>query len=130
MTPPRELPENAPFFAGLREGRLRVQECEACGARQLGSSLCRRCGAPSPRWVDASGLGTVAAVTTVRRGPTPGVAVPYVLALVELDEGPRLVARLDSPPLGPLEGGRVAVRFGAGDAAVVPTFAPVVGAEG
>ena len=126
MTSPRELPENRPFFDGLREGRLLVQACDRCGHRQLGSAVCRGCGGAELRWVETGGRGTVRAVTTVRRGPSADVAVPYVLAIVELDDGPWLVARLESDPLDPLGGGRVEARFGErrGDA-VVPSFAPV-----
>jgi uncharacterized OB-fold protein len=83
-----------PYVDGLAQGVLRYQRCGACGrAQRLARHACAWCGAPSPAWHDAAGTGTVFALTEVRRAPTEAfrALVPYTLALVDLDEGARLM---------------------------------------
>jgi len=85
--------ETAPFWEAARAGRLVFQECTACGGRQLFPRLvCHRCLGTGLRWVESSGRGTVLSHTTIHQAAHPAFAadVPYVYALVELDEGPRL----------------------------------------
>lgn len=83
-----------PYVEGLDQGVLRYQRCAACGrAQRLARHACAWCGAPAPGWHDAAGTGTVFALTEVRRAPTDAfrALVPYTLALVDLDEGARLM---------------------------------------
>jgi uncharacterized OB-fold protein len=85
------------YEEGLLAGVLRVQRCEVCGLAQLYPRiLCVHCGAQSLRWEEASGKGSIYSYTVVRRAPSPEFAddVPYALALVDLDEGPRVLARI------------------------------------
>jgi hypothetical protein len=87
----------APYWAAAREGRLVVQECRAC--REVWHPplpRCPHCHAPDPGWRQASGDGTIYTYTVVRH-PTHfafAAKVPYVLAIIELTEGPRLVTAL------------------------------------
>lgn len=84
----------APFVEGLARGELRYQACAACGAPQtLARYACRSCGATRLEWRTAAGRGTVYAVTVVARAPSEEfrALAPYTLAIVELDEGPRLM---------------------------------------
>jgi len=85
------------YWAGCREGRLMLQQCEACGhVRFYPRILCTACGKTDTRWIQASGKGTVYTYTVVHRAPSAAFKedVPYVLALVELDEGPRMMTNL------------------------------------
>lgn len=86
---------DTPFTQGLAAGRLRYQRCEACGNALTGRRYaCTRCGSSSLAWCDAAGTGTVYAVSTVHRAPTEAfrALAPYTLVLVDLDEGPRMMA--------------------------------------
>lgn len=101
MTParpgPTPVPVSEPFWAGVRRGELLVQRCRRCDRHQLYPRvLCARCWHRELDWVPASGEGRVATCTVVHRPGHPAWAdrVPYVLALVELAEGPRLMTNV------------------------------------
>jgi uncharacterized OB-fold protein len=94
---PELTPLHAPFWEGLRRHELLVQRCDGCGRlRFIPSELCPRCQSSSATWSPVSGNGTVYTCTVVRRAPTTTyqAEAPYALAYVELDEGPRMPARL------------------------------------
>ena len=55
---------------------------------------CTHCFATDWRWVPASGRGTLYSYTVVHRAPAPGFAVPFVLVVVELEEGPVIFSNL------------------------------------
>jgi uncharacterized protein len=83
------------FLEGCRHGELLIQRCETCGRAQFyPRAYCGGCHGRSLRWEAASGAGTVYSFTVVRRAPSAAFAdrVPYVLAIVELAEGPRLMS--------------------------------------
>lgn len=87
---------SAPYWSAAREGRLLVQECAACGNRQwYPRALCTRCAA-EPGWLTCSGLGVVHTFTVIRQMGMPGFRdeLPYVVAMIELDEGPRLLGNV------------------------------------
>lgn len=89
-------PEAEPYFAAAAEGRLVVQRCERCGAHQLYPRvLCLQCRGPVA-WVEASGRGTVYSYTVIRQNHARPFRdwIPYVVALVDLDEGPRLMTNV------------------------------------
>lgn len=93
---PNPEPESAEYWAALRDGRLLVQGCEDCGNAQLyPRDRCTRCRGPVS-WVEASGRGTVYSFTVVRQQYQRPFRdwVPYVVALVDLDEGPRLMTNI------------------------------------
>jgi uncharacterized OB-fold protein len=101
----------APFLEGLQRGVLRYQACTACGAAQtLARFACRRCGDERLEWRASAGHGTVYAVTVVARAPSEEwrAIAPYTLALVDLDEGARLMAQAEP---GIAIGDRVAAGF-------------------
>lgn len=83
-----------PFVEALARGALVSQHCEACGAVQRLARLgCTQCGAPRLAWRPATPMGTVFAVTVVSRAPSDEFRplAPYGLALVDLDDGARLM---------------------------------------
>lgn len=96
-----EIPElDAPFWDGVRVGRLLLQSCHDCEARRFTPSLlCPRCHSRAATWVESSGRGTIYSFTVVRRAPTPAyeAQVPYVVAQVELEEGVRITSTLADP---------------------------------
>ena len=94
---PTEL--SRPFWEAANEGRLTLQRCDACGhLRWTPQILCTNCLAEPFTWVDVSGRGRLYSYTIVHRAPLAGFEVPYVLAVVELEEGPLMLTRLvDSP---------------------------------
>jgi uncharacterized protein len=95
---PRQSDVAEPFWAGLRERRLMLQFDAASGRAQFSprpQSLYSEAGV---QWRAASGRGNIVALTKSRVAP-PALAhrVPYALALVKLEEGPRLLARILAP---------------------------------
>jgi uncharacterized OB-fold protein len=94
---PAMTERTAPYWAAAREGRLAVQECQSC--RQVWHPplpRCPHCHSGDLGWRDVSGDGTVYSYTVVRHPTHFAFAgkIPYVLAIVELAEGPRLVTAL------------------------------------
>jgi uncharacterized OB-fold protein len=88
---------DAPFWDALRRHELVVQECVACHRlRFVPTELCPHCYSPAATWTPVAGTGRVYTYTVVHRAPTPAyqAEAPYALAYVELDEGPRVPARL------------------------------------
>ncbi|HEU5474165.1 MAG TPA: bifunctional MaoC family dehydratase N-terminal/OB-fold nucleic acid binding domain-containing protein [Actinophytocola sp.] len=83
------------FWAGTARGELRIQRCGSCRAvRHPPGPGCPRCGALKPEYVVSAGLGEVYSFVVHHHPPVPGRALPFVVALVELDEGVRVLAEL------------------------------------
>jgi uncharacterized OB-fold protein len=110
---PADDPEATRFWEACAEGRLEVQRCRACGARFLfPRALCPECSSSELDWLVASGRGTLYSYTIVWRAGAPHLDVPYVLALVDLDEGVRLMTHIVNCPHDQLAVGMpVRVRF-------------------
>jgi len=88
-------PTHEAFWKAARDGVLVVQRCGSCGHHQFyGRSFCLRCDSDSVAWTPVGGGGTVYSATRVRRSWMPHVEVPYIVAVVELDEGVRLVTNI------------------------------------
>ncbi len=86
-----------PFWDAAREGRLLINRCVACGrAFAYPRPACPRCWSTDVAWEQASGGGVVYTFSVVRQNDLPpfNEQLPYVLALVDLDEGPRLMTRI------------------------------------
>ena len=103
--PHKPLPQpdalSGPYWEAAAEGRLLIQRCPACTRHQwYPRPLCLACGAREPDWVEASGRGTVHTFSVVRRTPNREFAdeLPYVFAIVELEEGVRMATRLVGTP--------------------------------
>ncbi len=94
---PAPTGETQPFWEGCRNHELRIQQCSACGHYQFYPRLyCTACMSEQVEWVRASGRGTVLSFTVVYRPVTKAFAedVPYVVALVTLEEGPQLMSNI------------------------------------
>ncbi len=108
-------PDNAPFWEGCRNGQLLLQRCQACSAwRYPPAPMCPRCASVEAAWTPTSGKGHIHSFVIYRRAFHPAYAekVPYAVALVELDEGVRLVLRVVDCPLETLAvGASGVIRF-------------------
>lgn len=118
------------FWEGAARGELRVQQCASCRRHQYYPRVhCTSCGSTVLDWVTASGRGSVHSFTISHRDVSalPIHRPPYVVALVDLDEGVRMLTNLvdvDLDPRPDLIGRRVEVRFvDTGEGWVLPVFA-------
>ena len=93
---PRRTPTSAPYFDAAREGKLRLQECPRDGFFFYPRSRCPKCLEDDWSWKDVSGRGEIYSYTIDRIGldPAQRARVPYVVAIVELEEGPRLTTNI------------------------------------
>ena|SRR5579859_2603289 len=119
------------FFAWQARGELRVQRCARCRRwNHPPTEICPACWGSELAWERPAGLGTVFSWTRTHHAFVPQVAaaLPYLCAVVELDEGPRLASGLRLEDQGaPIEPGlRVSVSFeDRGDGSQVAVFVPL-----
>ncbi len=118
-----------PFWDAASEGRFTLQRCDACGSWIFyPRSHCPQCWSPRLTWQEASGRGTVKSFSVIHRPGHPGwkVATPYIVALIELTEGPTMLSTLVDSALDSVRVGmRVAVRFVQVGKFALPMFAPL-----
>ena len=127
---PKPTPETAPYWEAANRGELQIQQCNVCSRHYFyPRTACPRCGSTDVRWVTVSGRGRLHTYLINHR-PAPGFEdeAPYAIAVVELEEGPRMMANIvgvnntpDELDLDmPLE-----VRFERRGEQMVPVFTPV-----
>jgi len=97
VTPPRPMPgpDDAFFWEGVNRSQLLLQHCLDCGAlRHPPGPMCPAC--RSTRWEarPASGRGRLLSYVIPHEPLLPGFEPGYVVGLVELDEGPRIVSNV------------------------------------
>lgn len=102
---PRPMPqadeESAPFFEGARRHELMLMRCGGCGGWRLPSRpRCPDCWSTDTEWARASGRGTLYSWGIMHQKLHPAFAeeVPYQFAIVELEEGPRIVSSVVGVP--------------------------------
>jgi uncharacterized OB-fold protein len=97
---PQSDPESAPYWEGIQQGELRIQRCRICQRHVFyPRSLCPHCHSDQLTWVRATGRGTIYSYTVVHRAFGPFAAeAPFIIAIVELEEGVRLMSRLINSP--------------------------------
>jgi uncharacterized OB-fold protein len=89
--------ETQPFWDAAKEGRFLLRRCSACGrAHHYPRPFCPFCWSEDVPWEDASGRAVLYTWSTVFRNDLPpfGDQVPYVAAVVDLEEGPRVMTQL------------------------------------
>ena len=87
----------AQYQEALNQGRFLIQRCQSCHqAVHFPRQSCPHCGSLDLKFQAPSGMGTVYAVTTVRRKPEAGGDLN--VSLIDLDEGPRLMSRVQNLP--------------------------------
>ena len=130
--PPHPQPQpddvTRPFWDACARRELCFQECAGCGHRWLPPSvLCPRCWAGDTRWVPACGAATVFSFAVYHRALHPAFRahLPYVVAVIELSEGPRLVSNvIGVAPADVHVGMPVRLEFQDESGATLPVFRP------
>ncbi len=95
--------ENRWFFEACARHQLVLQKCSSCGTvRFYPRALCPSCTSSKTDYVPASGRGRVYTFTVTYQNQAPGFRdeLPYVMAYVELDEGPRILTNIINTPPG------------------------------
>lgn len=116
------------FWDAAAEGRLEVQRCRSCDVlTHYPRELCPRCWSSDLVWEATHGHGIVRTFTVIHRPGHPAwnTQAPYVVALIQLDEGPTLLSNVvDICPSQVRVGLRVSVRFRPDGEVTLPQFAP------
>jgi uncharacterized OB-fold protein len=125
---PKPNLETQAFWDATAEGKLLLKRCDRCGTViWYPRSICPACGSLDTSWFEASGRGTVYSCTVTRKGQGAyREAGPFVLAYVELEEGPRLMTNIvDCDPFSVRIGQPVEVVFhDTGQGSALPRFRP------
>lgn len=91
---PRPTPETQPFWDGAAAGELRVPRCLTCARHHFyPRPACPHCGSGEVEWVTCSGRATLYSYVISHR-PAPGFEAPYAIAVVELEEGVRMMSNI------------------------------------
>jgi uncharacterized OB-fold protein len=121
-----------PYWDAAARRELVYQRCDECGTIALRpASVCGNCTSRSLSWLPSAGTGTLYSWTVVWRPQHPSFSVPYAPAIVELDEGFRImIAVVGCAPDDLAPGMRLAVEFHpASDDILLPYFRPTTPAE-
>jgi uncharacterized OB-fold protein len=122
-------PMSQPYWEGTKSGELRLRRCNACGTLfRFVRALCPSCWSNDLGWIAARGTGVVIARAIVATAPYPSMEgrAPYVLALIELEEGVTMMANvLDCDPSEVFIGMSVTCFFEQRGDVALPQFRPV-----
>jgi len=124
---PQPTTATEPYWQAAREKRLAYQNCRACGHRQFfPRNLCLSCLSESVEWADSAGQGRIYTFTINHRPAQTAFQdkVPYAVAVIDLDEGVRMMANIVNSPLSEIAiGKRVRVVFeDTGQGITLPQF--------
>ena len=98
---PKPTPETQHFWDGARRGELLLQRCDACHSAYFPPRpFCPSCASRAVSVFRASGRATLYSYVISHR-PAPGFTPPYAIAVVELDEGPRMMTNIVGCPQTP-----------------------------
>lgn len=100
---PVATPTSQPFWDALAQGRVEIQRCDDCGSWvYYPRARCSMCLSAALTWTQVSGEGIVYTFTVARQPTTPAFAEvdTPIIAVVELDEGPRLTTSLEHIEVG------------------------------
>lgn len=98
---PRPTEASRPYWEACRTHELWLQRCASCGTYRFPAGfMCPDCSSLDLAWQRVSGRGKIYTYTVVHRAPHPALAgeAPYVVALIELDEGPCLMTNIVGCP--------------------------------
>jgi hypothetical protein len=127
---PRPYQDTAEYWSAAHDHRFVIQRCKECGEHQFyPRGVCSHCLSSELEWNEASGKATVYSYSVNHRAPHPGFAdnLPFVLAIVELAEGPRMMTNIvECDPESVTIGMDVTVTFDdVTDEITLPKFRPV-----
>ncbi len=94
---PQPDAETEPFWAGTKAGKLLIKRCTSCARTHFyPRPFCPHCWSADVEWMEASGRATLYTWSIVRRNDLPPFPerVPYVAAVVDLAEGPRMMTNV------------------------------------
>ena len=94
--------ESKPYWAGLKEHKLLMPKCDDCGKYWFPPTQhCTHCSSKNWKWTQVSGRGKVFSFVVYHRVYHPGFAdeVPYAVAVIALDEGPRMLSNISRCPV-------------------------------
>jgi uncharacterized OB-fold protein len=88
--------DTRPYWDAAKRHELTIQRCTECGRHIFyPRSICPYCISSAIEWVHTSGRGTIYSYTVVHRAPAQFVGdVPYVVALIDLEEGVRMMSNI------------------------------------
>lgn len=103
---PEQIPQITPdsdsqvYWEGIARGELRIQRCVACTRYVFyPRAICPHCFSDRLSWVAASGKGTIYSYTVAHQAfGSFAKEVPFVIAIVELEEGVRMMTRIIGTP--------------------------------
>lgn len=125
---PRVDQESKGFWEACKRRELYVQRCRSCATlRYYPRAVCPRCLSGETDWIRCGGRGSVYSFTVTHQNQAAGFRerLPYVLAYVELDEGPRLLTNIVDCSVDAVRIGMpVEVVFEDVDEIAVPRFRP------
>lgn len=126
---PPGSPAMAAYAAYLQAGQFRIQHCDDCRKHVFYPRvICPHCASDRLGWVEPAGTGTVYSTTVVRRPDDKGG--PYNVALIDLDEGVRLMSRVEKiAPESVRIGMRVQVHVAQLNGVAAPVFSPAEGGK-
>ena len=91
---PTPTPETKHYWDGAKDGKLILQKCNDCSANYFPPRpFCPKCGSRSVQEFQASGKGSLYSYV-INHLPSPGFTPPFAIAVVELEEGPRLMSNI------------------------------------
>lgn len=127
---PTIVGETLPYWEACRREELLIQRCDSCAQYQFyPRAICAHCWVGNVQWVKSTGRGTVWTFTVTYQNRSPGFSdeVPYVLALVELEEGIKMFTNIiQCEPRNVYIGMPVEVTFiKATNNVTIPYFKPV-----
>ena len=89
--------DSAVYWQSAKEGKLVLRRCKSCGETHfMPRFMCPVCWSTDLEWIEAAGKGTVHSFTIIRRASSPAFTAltPYVVALIDLEEGPRMMSNI------------------------------------
>lgn len=120
-------PDTGVFWRAAQDHRLTYQTCDDCGRVVFyPRAHCPHCGNQNLQVRNSQGQGTLYSYTVIRQSPDPlfREIVPFIVALVDLDEGFRLLTYLQADPESVEVGQRVSLEWMTRDGFELPVFAP------
>ena len=98
---PQPTPETKHFWEGTQAGEIRLQRCDDCAKVYFPPRpFCQACASRKVSVFTASGKATLHSYVIHHR-PAPGFTPPYAIAVVELEEGPRMMTNIVGCPQTP-----------------------------
>lgn len=100
ITPIQQDSDSRPYWEGLAQGELRIQSCDSCSRRIFyPRAACPYCHSERLSWIVATGKGTIYSYTVAHQAfGAFAQEAPFVVAIVELEEGVRMMTRIIDAP--------------------------------